>query len=144
MQTAAPPVQSHLLPNALQPNVMQPNGLHILADLWGVESTLLCSTERITEILLLAARAANATVLRHHLHSFGEHQGVTGVLMLAESHLSIHTWPEHSMAAIDIFICGSGQSELALNVIQAAFRAKDTQVHRIQRGVKVAKAGDVR
>jgi S-adenosylmethionine decarboxylase len=110
------------------------NGLHILADLWGVPAPLLCNSVRIEEILIQAAQAAKATVLQKHLHSFGEHQGVTGVLMLAESHISIHTWPESNMAAIDIFICGNGQAEAALTVIEKEFQAQRKQIHRIARG----------
>jgi S-adenosylmethionine decarboxylase len=117
------------------------NGLHILADLWGLQAALLCDGLRIEAILVKAAQAAKATVLQKHLHSFGEHQGVTGVLMLAESHISIHTWPENNMAAIDIFICGSGHAEAALLVIQQEFQATRQNVHRIARGVAAAPVG---
>ncbi|MHA6765795.1 adenosylmethionine decarboxylase [Sphingobium ummariense] len=54
-----------------------------------------------------AAESAGATVIGLHLHHFGEEQGVTGVVLLAESHMSIHTWPEHGYAAADIFLCGA-------------------------------------
>jgi S-adenosylmethionine decarboxylase len=117
------------------------NGLHILADFWGVKPALLCDVLQIEAILLRAAQAAKACVLQKHLHSFGEQQGVTGVLMLAESHLSIHTWPENNMAAIDIFICGSGQAEAALAVMQREFRASHHEVHRIARGVAATVVG---
>jgi S-adenosylmethionine decarboxylase len=117
------------------------SGLHILADLWGVQAALLCDGSRIQAILIEAARAAKATVLQKHLHSFGEQQGVTGVLMLAESHISIHTWPESNMAAIDIFVCGSGQAEAALLVIQREFQATRQNVHRIARGADATQVG---
>jgi S-adenosylmethionine decarboxylase len=60
----------------------------------------------IEQILRAAAAAANARVLGVHLHHFGERMGVTGVALLAESHLSIHTWPESGYAAVDVFTCG--------------------------------------
>jgi S-adenosylmethionine decarboxylase len=117
------------------------NGLHILADLWGVQAALLCDGLRIQAILIKAAHAAKATVLQKHLHSFGEQQGVTGVLMLAESHISIHTWPENNMAAIDIFICGNGHAEAALIVIQNEFQATHQNIHRIARGAAATQVG---
>jgi S-adenosylmethionine decarboxylase len=114
---------------------IRPNGLHILADLWSTKTDLLCNTERIAQVLLRAASAANAQVLQQHMHSFGEHKGVTGVVMLAESHISIHSWPEHQLAAIDIFICGQANSNAALTVIELAFEPYRTQIHRVERGL---------
>jgi S-adenosylmethionine decarboxylase len=125
-------VDTNSLPKAAP--VHRSNGLHILADLWGVEASLLCDCVRIEAILMQAALAAKTTVLQKHLHSFGEQQGVTGVIMLAESHISIHTWPEDNMAAIDIFICGNGQAEAALLVLEHAFQAQRQGIHRIARG----------
>jgi S-adenosylmethionine decarboxylase len=61
---------------------------------------------------------SDARVLFSHFHAFGEGQGVTGVVLLAESHITIHTWPECGFAAADIFMCGSAQPELALALIK--------------------------
>lgn len=81
-------------------------GAHGILDLYGVSAALLADPEAVSRALLQAAHAARATILREYFHHFGENQGVTGILLLAESHLSIHTWPEHGYAAVDIFLCG--------------------------------------
>jgi S-adenosylmethionine decarboxylase len=81
-------------------------GTHILTDFFGVESSLLRDGPRLEAAMRLAARVSGAHPLSSHFHSFGDGDGVTGVVLLAESHLSIHTWPEFEFAALDIFMCG--------------------------------------
>ena len=81
-------------------------GNHGLLDLYGCDETILKDEGRLKTALAAAAQAAEATILTEHFHTFGGAGGVTGVLLLAESHISIHTWPEHRFAAIDAFICG--------------------------------------
>lgn len=81
------------------------DGRHLLADLYGCP--VLDDVALIETALRAAADSAGATVIGLHLHHFGEGQGVTGVALLAESHMSIHSWPEHGYAAIDIFLCGA-------------------------------------
>ena len=80
-------------------------GTHLLLDFWGARN--LIDPEAIGRSLCNAAEAANATVLHSHFHHFGPDGGVSGVLVLAESHISIHTWPERNFAAVDIFMCGA-------------------------------------
>ena len=80
-------------------------GTHLLVDLWG--ATNLCDPDHIDRALRDAAEAAGATILHGHFHHFSPNGGVSGVLVLAESHISIHTWPERDFAAIDIFMCGA-------------------------------------
>ena len=80
-------------------------GTHLLVDLWG--ATNLCDPDHIDRALREAAEAAGATILHGHFHHFSPNGGVSGVLVLAESHISIHTWPERDFAAIDIFMCGA-------------------------------------
>ncbi len=93
-------------------------GLHLIADIAGAEGIDDCT--RIETALVAAAAAARVTVLDVRLHHFGEGNGVTGVVLLAESHISIHTWPEHGLAAVDIFVCGPNASaEAALAEIVA-------------------------
>jgi S-adenosylmethionine decarboxylase len=94
-------------------------GTHLLLDLWG--SSNLIDPELIDTALRDAAEAANATILHSHFHHFGPDGGVSGVLVLAESHISIHTWPERDFAAIDIFMCGACDPYDSLPVLQAAF-----------------------
>ncbi len=81
------------------------DGRHLLADLYGCP--VLDDVALIETALRAAADSAGATVIGLHLHHFGQGQGVTGVALLAESHMSIHSWPEHGYAAIDIFLCGA-------------------------------------
>ncbi len=79
--------------------------MHLLVDLWG--ATNLCDPDHIDRALREAAEAAGATILHGHFHHFSPNGGVSGVLVLAESHISIHTWPERDFASIDIFMCGA-------------------------------------
>nr|WP_307732879.1 adenosylmethionine decarboxylase [Massilia agri] len=106
----------------------------MLADLAGVKAALLVDPDAIDALLRTAAVAAGARILHSHFHTFGRGMGVTGVLLLAESHISIHTWPEHGFAAADIFMCGDAQPQLALDVIDAALRPATRSVQTIARG----------
>ncbi|MES2015681.1 MAG: adenosylmethionine decarboxylase [Pseudomonadota bacterium] len=112
----------------------RPSGTHLLADFYGVDAARLVSCEDIDAQLRLAAEAAGARILHSHFHSFGDAMGVTGVVLLAESHISIHTWPECGFAAADIFMCGDAQPKLALDVIAHALAPKSSIVQTIARG----------
>ncbi|WP_447758902.1 adenosylmethionine decarboxylase [Sphingopyxis fribergensis] len=112
------------------------HGLHLIADLAAHEK--LDDPAFITEILRDAAAVAKVTLLEVRLHHFGKGNGVTGVALLAESHISIHTWPEDDLAAVDIFVCGSqADAEAALTQITSALHAKILRVTRIERLAKV-------
>lgn len=111
-------------------------GIHILADFWGVDKGLLCDPLRIGRALEEAALAGGATILDTRLHSFGQEQGVTGVALLAESHLSIHTWPEQQIAAIDIYMCGATHADLALLSLKASLQPTQSSYHRLERGLR--------
>jgi S-adenosylmethionine decarboxylase len=113
----------------------RPAGIHLLADLHGVAPAPLQDAAAIGALLRAAAEAAGAHILHGHFHTFGPEQGVTGVLLLAESHISIHTWPEAGFAAIDIFMCGAARPQLALERIEAALRPLTTQVRTVERGL---------
>ncbi len=108
-------------------------GTHLLADLYGCRH--LDDPAVIEAALRAAVAAAGATLLDIRLHHFGGHQGVTGVALLAESHMSIHSWPEHDFAAIDIFLCGAAQDAgAALAVIATALAATRIEQQAIPRG----------
>jgi S-adenosylmethionine decarboxylase len=108
-------------------------GRHLLADLSGIAPDLLADPARIEAILRSAAQAGNATVLAGHFHHFGYGQGVTGVLLLMESHLSIHTWPEHGYAAADLFMCGEAEAEAALASLIQALAPQQQQIFKHER-----------
>jgi len=80
-------------------------GLHILADLYGVSPDLIDKVEDIRHLLESAVEAANLTKISSHYYQFNPH-GATGMILLAESHISIHTWPEYGLATVDVYTCG--------------------------------------
>ncbi|XHR98792.1 hypothetical protein ACFB49_03850 [Sphingomonas sp. DBB INV C78] len=113
------------------------DGRHLIADLHGCAR--LDDAAYIERVLRDAAAAAGATVLDVRLHAFGPGQGVTGVALLAESHISIHSWPENGYAAIDFFLCGSRHDlEAALNVAVTGLAAGRVERQTIARGYGVA------
>ena len=112
----------------------RPAGIHVLADLHGIDAARLTCAATIDALLRAGAEAAGAQVLHSYFHSFGDGMGVTGIVLLAESHISIHTWPETGFAAADIFMCGAAQPDLALAVIEQALQPQARQVRSIERG----------
>lgn len=110
-------------------------GTHLLIDLWGAQD--LADPARIDAALRSAALAAGATILHSHFHHFAPNGGVSGVVVLAESHISIHTWPERDFAAVDIFMCGSCDPYDSLPVLKAAFRPSAVQLGEQRRGLVV-------
>jgi len=81
-----------------------------------------------------AALRAGATILHSHFHHFTPNGGVSGVVVLAESHISIHTWPERSFAAVDIFMCGACDPHDAVPVLRAAFQPDRVDLNEERRG----------
>jgi len=108
-------------------------GRHLTIDLW--EATGLDDEARIQQAFHDAIKAAGATLLHIHTHVFTPNGGVSGVAVLSESHISVHTWPEKGFAAFDVFMCGDAQPELAVPVLKAAFKPKRVVVEEIKRGV---------
>jgi S-adenosylmethionine decarboxylase len=109
-------------------------GQHILADFYGVESGLLRDAPALERLLREAARTAGAQVLGSHFHRFGNEGGITGVVLLAESHISVHTWPESDFAAADIFMCGSADAECALALLLRTLAPKRQKIQKAVRG----------
>jgi S-adenosylmethionine decarboxylase len=108
-------------------------GSHLIIDLWDGEH--LDDVGVIELALRRAAQAAGATLLHLHLHAFGSGGGVSGVAVLAESHISIHTWPERGYAAIDAFMCGSAEPHKVVPVLRHMFKARRMTVCEQMRGV---------
>lgn len=109
-------------------------GQHLLLDLHEVPAKLLGDVRRIEIVLREAAQLAGATPIHAHFHHFGEGMGVTGVLLLRESHISIHTWPEHGYAAVDVFMCGQARPELAKAHIVSSLAAGSHSMQKVGRG----------
>jgi S-adenosylmethionine decarboxylase len=107
-------------------------GIHLLVDLWGAAN--LDDPAHIDLALREAAVAAGATILHSHFHHFTPNGGVSGVIVLAESHISIHTWPERNFAAVDIFMCGSCDPHLAIPVLRLAFAPERMDIDEQRRG----------
>jgi S-adenosylmethionine decarboxylase len=107
-------------------------GMHLLVDLWGASN--LSDPAHIDAALRQAAEIAGATILHSHFHHFTPNGGVSGVVVLAESHISIHTWPERDFAAVDIFMCGACDPHLSVPVLQAAFAPERMDVDEQRRG----------
>jgi S-adenosylmethionine decarboxylase len=145
-EARAPRVRNSLKPVAIVPQpVSEPkdhfvtrNGLtyagsHLIIDLWEAEG--LDDRDRIERALIDAVSAAGATLLHIHLHSFTEGGGISGVAVLAESHISVHTWPERGYAAFDVFMCGDAEPRRALSVFKAAFNPGRIVIGEHKRGV---------
>ena len=106
-------------------------GVHLIVDLYEAEH--LDDIDHIEATLRHCVEAARATLLHLHLHHF-QPNGVSGVAVLAESHISIHTWPDAGYAALDVFMCGSANPDACVPVLREAFRAKRVGVSELLRG----------
>ena len=110
-------------------------GKHLLLELKGCDKEVLNDLSFLKGILLAAAGEAGATVLGESFHKFNP-QGVSGVVIIAESHLFIHTWPEYGYAAVDIFTCGdSVQPERAVEILIRKLGAKNHSILEMSRGI---------
>jgi S-adenosylmethionine decarboxylase len=108
-------------------------GKHWLVEFYGAQA--LDDVKAIRRALRNATLESGVTLLRLQLHHFGTGNGVTGVALLAESHISIHTWPERGYAAVDIFMCGRSSSpQKALAALRTALEPRKVRVRRFERG----------
>jgi len=107
-------------------------GKHLIVDFWGASSLDDCQI--IEAAMREAASSSGATLLHVHLHKFTSGGGVTGVALLAESHISVHTWPERNFAAFDVFMCGRAKPEVAVEVLKKVFKPEQSQSKVLMRG----------
>lgn len=107
-------------------------GRHILADFWGVDR--MGDLDFIQQAIEDGARKAGATILHSYYHPFGEGMGVSGVTVLSESHISIHTWPERNFASIDIFMCGDCDPQVALDHMKNIMKPSSIEQSLHRRG----------
>ena len=112
---------------------MKQVGTHLVVDAWQAPEDLLNDPEGIRRALIDAISAGEATLIDMCVHQFSPH-GVTATVTLAESHIAIHTWPEHGYFAADLFFCGRGQPKKAMEVLQTALQAKQARMREIPRG----------
>ncbi len=113
---------------------MQSLGKQLIVELYGCDRTLLDDPKHSERILVEAVNRSGATVIQPLFHHFSPH-GVSGVVVIAESHVAIHTWPEFGYCAVDIFTCGTQvDPDLMLEYIRAEFKAREVSVMEVKRG----------
>ncbi|WFT97183.1 adenosylmethionine decarboxylase [Bradyrhizobium barranii] len=108
---------------------------HILIELWGAKN--LDDPAIAEDAIRKAIRAASATLLHLHIHKFCPGHGVSAIALLAESHITLHTWPERSYAAADVFVCGDSDPASAVPVLVEAFQPERSDVRSFRRGVSI-------
>jgi len=106
-------------------------GVHLIIDLYGAKR--LNDLPFIEMVMRKCITASRATLLNMHLHPF-EPNGVSGVAVLAESHISVHTWPDDNYAAFDVFMCGDTAPEACADILQSSFEPERIEVHELLRG----------
>ncbi len=126
--TAIAPASEHLMVR----RGVRCAGAHLIVDVYGGER--LDDLTHIEATLKRCVDVSGATLLHVHLHHFDDNGGVSGVAVLAESHISIHSWPEHSYAALDIFMCGDTRPEACVDVLREAFKPERVAVSELLRG----------
>ena len=110
-------------------------GTHLLVELRDCNSEILKSLERVRNAMVSAAKEAKATIIDVSFHEFNPF-GISGVVVIAESHLTIHTWPEYDYAAIDIFTCGDIiKPEEAASYLIKQFECKNPSMVEMKRGI---------
>ena len=116
-------------------------GTHILLELRGCPADLLRRPADSERILLAAAEVMGARVVESRFHAFSPH-GVSGVVVIAESHVTVHTWPEHGYAAVDVFSCGNLDIEAGLTILREGYAASETEQRTFMRGRLPDVSGD--
>ena len=112
-------------------------GRHCILECYDCEHDWLKNQDSLEEILKQSALESGATVLHSYFHKFDKGEGVTGVIALSESHISVHTWPEHGYMAIDIFMCGDCDPQLAADFIISNVNIGAFSIDIFERGNEV-------
>ncbi|NLW16626.1 MAG: S-adenosylmethionine decarboxylase proenzyme [Firmicutes bacterium] len=114
---------------------MNPLGRHILAEIYGCPADILNDVQLVEKIMVNAALEAGAEIREVVFHKFSP-QGVSGVVVISESHLAIHSWPELGYAAVDVFTCGDRVNPWdACNYITKHFQAQNMTATEVERGI---------
>ena len=129
-----------VVPIQAAPAPRHTTGLHLIGDLYGCicDSRLMLDAAYLEEFCKARVAAADLTSVGSLFHSFGEGGGVTGVVVLAESHLSIHTWPESGYVTLDVYVCNYStnnrpKAQKLFDELQAAFSPGDPHLHLFDR-----------
>ena len=110
-------------------------GKHLIVEYHDCDPEVLNDSQVCQDHILEAVRLSGATVIKPFFHKFSPH-GVSGIVVIAESHFSIHTWPEYGYCAVDIFTCGDEiQGEPAVRYLKENFKARHYSIMEIKRGV---------
>ncbi|MEX0772039.1 MAG: adenosylmethionine decarboxylase [Balneolales bacterium] len=121
---------------------MKALGRQILVEYYECDANIINNADHIESSLLKAVAASGATIISHDFHRFSPH-GVSGVIVIAESHVAIHTWPEHSYAAVDVFTCGETIDPWIIqDMLKTAFRSGNTSSMEIKRGLFKVEEGE--
>lgn len=112
-------------------------GRHVILDAWEIDIGLLNDGDFVRQALERAVAACEATLLDLILHTFDPH-GVTATAILAESHLAVHTWPEHGYLGADLFYCGRGEPQRAMASLAESFGAGEVRFRHLDRGLGAA------
>ena len=114
---------------------MKSLGKHLIVECYGCDSTLINDINHVEAIMLKAAEEAQATVVEYKFHKFAPH-GISGVLIIAESHFAIHTWPEYGYCSLDLFTCGDlTNNNAALDIINKGFKSSHHSAIEMKRGI---------
>lgn len=137
-EKASWPSYNHGVADEAQDHFIHRNGIvfagtHLIIDLWGASK--LDDLEAMEQAMRDCVAAAGATLLHIHLHHFTPNGGISGVAVLAESHISVHTWPERGFAAFDVFMCGNAEPEKCIPVLKTAFSPEGVNVGEHLRGI---------
>ncbi|MGI9437550.1 MAG: adenosylmethionine decarboxylase [Geminicoccaceae bacterium] len=117
----------------IERNGLRYAGSHLIIDLWEAEH--LDDAAVIETTFRRAIKEAGATLLHMHFHEFSENGGISGVAVLAESHISIHTWPERGYAAVNVFMCGAAEPHKLVPILKHAFKAGRINLSEQMRGL---------
>ena len=114
---------------------MKALGNQLIAELYGCDAKIIDSVQKVEQIFVEAANQAKATVIDHNFHNFSPF-GVSGAVIIKESHFAVHTWPEYGYCAVDIFTCGNlTDNSAALTVIKNGLKAEHISITEIRRGL---------
>ncbi|ARK31688.1 adenosylmethionine decarboxylase [Halalkalibacter krulwichiae] len=119
---------------------MDTMGRHVIAELWGCNVEKLNNMSYIEQVFVDAALKSGAEVREVAFHKFAPH-GVSGVVIISESHLTIHSFPEHGYASIDVYTCGDLDPNIAANHITESLGATNSEVIEVPRGMGPVKVG---